>query len=688
MLTDNTVLLAAVGIALAVLVLVQFFLAARHDHVVSAQGSVASLESLDEQIRTKRDTLTDIDEEIRKRREQMENLADLEAKIDAMTRQRDELLAEWENREQLRKEVREIRKETENAWSEHQTATSELAEAREELKAVQDRLKHADNLDARIADLEDRRATLQDEVDSLRDEAEKLRRAQEEIARLEERRRALETEIAEAEGRLQAKSGELEEVRHSLGRERDQLDDLRAERQNVQTQLVTAQEKLEEKKKEIDALDSERGTLEARLDRIRQQIEEAKVARDAAAAAAAGGEDAQPSSDPLEELKTQPPVLANLITRPVWSPADEAEALKRVAQRFEAEGLEYHPRTQRAFHTAMKVNETTQMTVLAGISGTGKSQLPRQYAAGMGIGFLQVPVQPRWDSPQDLMGFYNYIESRFRPTDMARALWQLDMHNNPENAVEDRMMMVLLDEMNLARVEYYFSDFLSRLESRPPFDRVGEADQRKDAEIELEIPMPPGDPTPRVFPGYNLLFAGTMNEDESTQSLSDKVVDRANLMRFAAPKRPRGTERQGSAPQAVALEFSRWRNWVRPTSLAEREQRVTDAVARMSDLMQGLGRPFGHRLGLAILAYVANYPDVEGVDPMNDALADQVEMRLLPKLRGVELDVGETDAKFDELRRFVESELRDETLAEAIGDAVEAARNGGTGQFVWTGVTR
>ena len=74
----------------------------------------------------------------------------------------------------------------------------------------------------------------------------------------------------------------------------------------------------------------------------------------------------------------------------------------------------------------MKTNETTQMAVLAGISGTGKSQLPRQYAIGMGIGFLQIPVQPRWDSPQDLMGFYNYIEGAFT-TDMARALWALDV---------------------------------------------------------------------------------------------------------------------------------------------------------------------------------------------------------------------------------------------------------------------
>ena len=48
------------------------------------------------------------------------------------------------------------------------------------------------------------------------------------------------------------------------------------------------------------------------------------------------------------------------------------------------------------------------------------------------------------------MGFYNYIEREFKPTDMARALYALDIHNNKENALQDRMMMILLDEMNLA----------------------------------------------------------------------------------------------------------------------------------------------------------------------------------------------------------------------------------------------
>lgn len=384
--------------------------------------------------------------------------------------------------------------------------------------------------------------------------------------------------------------------------------------------------------------------------------------------------------DPLRELKLAPQVVQRLVEWRQSTNASETEALKKVRQRFEGFGLQYPDRTLRAFHTAMKVNDTTQMTVLAGISGTGKSQLPRQYAAGMGIGFLQVPVQPRWDSPQDLMGFYNYIEGRFRPTDLARALFALDEQNNPD-AIKDRLLIVLLDEMNLARVEYYFSDFLSRLESRPARGRETDQTLRKDAEIELEIPKA----QMRIFPGYNLLFAGTMNEDESTQSLSDKVVDRANMMRFGAPRAIAKTAVAGADQTPEALSRTTWARWCGRGLQASDQSRAEAQVNEMLTLMQEFGKPFGHRLGRAILAYAGAYPEAEGIgDRLSMALADQIEMRLLPKLRGVEVE--DQSQQFDRLQRKA-SEFGDEKLAEAIGQSVEAA-GASTGQFVWKGVVR
>jgi hypothetical protein len=104
----------------------------------------------------------------------------------------------------------------------------------------------------------------------------------------------------------------------------------------------------------------------------------------------------------------------------------------------------------------------------------------------------------------------------------------------------------------------------------------------------------------------------------------------------------------------------------------------------MVELMRDFKRPFGHRLGRAIMAYAANYPQVEGGGGVEDALADQVEMRLLPKLRGVEVDM--VGAQFAKLITFVERDLGDVALAQAIQESLSLAET--TGQFVWSGVTR
>ena len=100
--------------------------------------------------------------------------------------------------------------------------------------------------------------------------------------------------------------------------------------------------------------------------------------------------------------------------------------------------------------------------------------------------------------------------------------------------------------------------------------------------------------------------------------------------------------------------------------------------------MLEFGRPFGHRLALAIKSYVANYPYLDGIDRINVALADQVEMRLLPKLRGV--DVEDCAVQFSELRRFVQDQLNDAPLFEAINKSQEASER--NSQFTWVGVTR
>lgn len=672
MLTDNTILVLAIAGVLIFLAVVQLSLAARHDRAVTAAGPIEELAVYEKRLEEKQRLMHDLEDELEKRRQAMAVVADLQAEVDGLRRQKEELLAEWESLRERRDEVAAVRQETEAAVVERQQLETEIAPLRAEYLMIKEKLEKAEELLGRIDALKREHEVISGQVNDLREKKLELEEAEDRISRLEARAHDLETDNARLEGQKSSHEAELGELSARVASEREALARTQTEHGRVGAEVAAQAQDVRRVAGEIENLKEMRSTLDARLAYLKAEI--ARKER-----RSVDGETGE--ADPLRELKETPPVIAMMRS---WDPApleNEADAIKRVERRLRAKGLDYPARTLRAFHTAMKVNETTQMAVLAGISGTGKSQLPRQYAAGMGIGFLQVPVQPRWDSPQDLMGFYNYIERKFRPTDMARALWALDELNN-DDAEQDRMMMILLDEMNLARVEYYFSDFLSRLESRPRPSNVGDKNERKDAEIELEIPNM--ERAPRIFPSYNLLFAGTMNEDESTQSLSDKVVDRANILRFAAPKKIKDGQADGEAEPSKALSQKTWNKWGRSSASVEGDARVSGRIEQMLELMRDFKRPFGHRLGRAIMAYAANYPEVEGGRGIDDALADQVEMRLLPKLRGVEVEM--VGPQFSKLKTFVERDLGDEALAQAIDESMTLAE--ATGQFVWSGVTR
>lgn len=665
---EPLLILMVAGLMLTMLVLTMVVIAWRADHAVTIKPPLATLGELEAQIRGKKTTLDDLENELKKRRDAIATIAEVEAEVDALVRQKDELLTEWNQLEERRKEVLAMRQETEEAQTAYAAINRDLSDKAVELEQVEARLRRAEELVGRISELEKTQGDLEKAVAELRAEVTDLQAL-----------KAREQELRDAIGNLE----------RDTSRVQGEIDSFEARKSEAVEAAQAAQARLEQIKAthtdeaaKLASAETENTRIEAQRAELLAQISDLK--KKAGFDQGEGGEE-----DQLSELKALPPVLEDMKSWPERAPNElETDALHRVATHMRALGLEYHPRVIRAFHTAMKVNESTQMAVLAGISGTGKSQLPRRYAQAMGIGFLQVPVQPRWDSPQDLMGFYNYIEGKFRPTDLARALYHLDKWNGPADSVDlqDRMLLVLLDEMNLARVEYYFSDFLSRLESRPGIDDAAQKELRKDAELELEIPSKGDRATPRIFPGYNVLFAGTMNEDESTQSLSDKVVDRANVMRFAAPRTIRAGNGDGAKAETKALSCTQWRRWVRPVdALGTEMSRVEDHVDRMVGFMTDLGRPFGHRLGRAIMAYAANYPrDNERLD-IQTALADQVELRLLPKLRGVEMEMADTTLR--ELSDYVEKDLSDATLADAIRESVRLADEG-SGQFVWRGVTR
>lgn len=364
----------------------------------------------------------------------------------------------------------------------------------------------------------------------------------------------------------------------------------------------------------------------------------------------------------------------------------ENEFLGGFKSTLESKGIVFNERIINAFHTSLKVEDSSPLVVLAGISGTGKSLLPRLYANAIGMNFLQIAVQPRWDSPQDLFGFYNYIEKKFRATELSRMLWQYDIYNNGatrrqfKKREELPMNLVLLDEMNLAKVEYYFSDMLSKLEARRGID-CSKTEERLPSEIEFECSTQSEKSAPRrLFIGGNTLFVGTMNEDESTQSISDKVMDRANVMRFGRPKDLDVNPMPNIDANENYISLGTWEKW-KLASKNERDaaEKLKEIVYPINNELEKIGRPFAHRVWQAMKAYVCNYPDIS----KKSAIADQVEMKILPKLNGLEKDEKSVKNVLDNIGKQIEK-LGDKDLL----DAFNKAKDTDNSFFQWRGIMR
>jgi len=507
-------------------------------------------------------------------------------------------------------------------------------------------------------------------LESARDE---LKQVEEKIEGLAQQRRHLDGEV------------------DSLTRQRDSLADgcraARAELDKTREQLNEAEHAKHAAINERNQALAERDAARAELTGLQKSIETLKAIAEGVKAelaktpALAGGDYADlfaPVSFPA--------------LRPVRSSQSERQAIEHARDYIRGKDLVFPERVLLAFHTSLKVSDISPLVVLAGISGTGKSELPRHYADAMGIHFLLVAVQPRWDSPQDLFGFYNYLEKRYKATELARALVQFELFNQanwdlPEDAEidnrSDRMLLVLLDEMNLARTEYYFSEFLSKLETRRMVDEKKDEDRAR-AEIELDMgSLLHGGKSLRLYPGRNVLFVGTMNEDESTQALSDKVIDRASVLRFWRPRKtnPDIAQTQQRAPMN-GLTFEKWKSWWRPiTDLEAHASDVDTWIEQLNDALTRIGRPFAFRVDRAIRSYVANYP--RWVTNWHKcAMADQIEQRIFPKLRGVE-----TDQAQDALQAI--GRVIDQLEDEALGMAFREGRDrDNESTFLFRGVVR
>ena len=602
-----------------------------------------ALQQLDSEHAARR---TEQDEELDRIRKQAQ--ARLDAEIAESRKHFDEEIAQQQaDIKQQRASVEQIKKqqtERENQFivRERKVAASEaiLREDRENLKAtiesrVDERVaefKHQiEQKDGRIERLSEERDRFEQQVNASEDWRRRFGHKEPEewlddFNKLEQDLGRLRDELAK---RPSLEDGErlagLEEERRQWAQRRTEMARELAELNARKGDWLIAVDEREQLKDQKAVAEQRRETLQAEMEKLREEVSRLRSLYE------------QPKVREARVVVIEQPRFEKKdLSEGVVGDTDEVKWVDTIHECCEESGLVFPRRLLYAFHTSLKTADWTPLTVLGGVSGTGKSELPRLYARFGGLAFEPLSVQPNWDSPQSMFGFFNSVDNHFNATPLLRALVQSQRDPDTyEDGMEDRLLLVLLDEMNLSHVELYFSDLLSKLELRR-----GETNG-----VNIEVDLGAGLEEYPVPLGRNVLWVGTMNEDETTKTLSDKVLDRANLIGFPRPQElKRRREAKLADPQPM-LERKQWNKWLcQKSDLSEEEVgKYKTAVEEISRSLEEAGRALGHRVWQAIESYMANYPGVresqtedERTQALRDAFEDALIHKVMPKLRGIE----------------------------------------------------
>ena len=265
----------------------------------------------------------------------------------------------------------------------------------------------------------------------------------------------------------------------------------------------------------------------------------------------------------------------------------------------------------RRFIAGMAVSK---ILILQGMSGTGKTSLAHAFGEFVDNRSTVIPVQPMWKERTDLIGYYNEFTKRFNETLLLEKMYEANYNQD--------MYVTVLDEMNIARVEYYFAEFLSLLELPNPEERyltvvsdtwASDPVQLKDGRIKLPV---------------NMWFIGTANNDDSTFAISDKVYDRAMVLdldrkaeRFVAPKTERiclSAERFAKLTETAMQEYA----------VSSRNRKRLQMLDQY--LIEHFHITFGNRIMKQINTYIPVYIACGGDEliALDDILAKKVIRKL------------------------------------------------------------
>ena len=325
-----------------------------------------------------------------------------------------------------------------------------------------------------------------------------------------------------------------------------------------------------------------------------------------------------------------PPAQSKKAATPTTAAATStvgAEAVDEVVRFVEAKGFVFDPWQIAAFVTAVR---TKPFVILAGISGTGKTKLPKLVAEATGAHFRRIPVRPDWTDSSELLGYEKLgTGETFVPGQLLRVA--REAQENPE-----QQFFVLLDEMNVARVEYYLAEVLSHLEER---------ERQPDGTIASDPLVPNASAAEWAsirLPG-NLTIVGSVNMDETTFGFSRKVLDRSFVIEFSTVSLS-SVKAIGELVPADPWPVERWR----PSSLSLAEHpnhsheevgRVIAALETINDALTPMQMQVGYRVRDEVAMFVLSALDcaesfVGDDSSVTNPLDLAIAMKVLPRIQG------------------------------------------------------
>ncbi len=308
--------------------------------------------------------------------------------------------------------------------------------------------------------------------------------------------------------------------------------------------------------------------------------------------------------------------------------------------------------------------QSKELTILSGPSGTGKTSLVTAFSKAIGGEVKIIPVKPSWTDTEDLLGFYNPIEQAYVPTPFLDALVEAKKN-------KDKLHLICLDEMNLAHIEYYFAEFLSKLEannespvielySKAIYDEILE-------EISYTINLMSGDKVsvtseelskwceenekeytkeminlkkrinfiekyPALFEiPKNVRFIGTMNVDETTKHISPKVIDRSFVIELCKDNRENINENE---LEIIEQKFVKADSFdMKNITLSENSEEIINEIEYINDqFLINLDSDFNNRGEKHIRKYLMNMESYDFDIDRKSIISDLIYLKVLPRI--------------------------------------------------------